>query len=155
MSNSDDLKSKFSDTYSEHAKDLILADSSLKNVKNAIRLIEHKEPIKQSDFLPKFMENGASFPPYDLQDRKTKSNFFGVSFFNSKSNLLKAKQFIPSERNSESFVVSVNLSKEIGTSSEFDSSGHMNHFLFNPNANNEYPSTAKRIKVDMEDEDNE
>lgn len=127
----DELKNKFSDVYSEHAKELIIDSSIERNVKNAVRFIRHDLPLNDKDFLPFIAEvNGGFMPSKEKQDRKTKANIFGVSFFKTIEDLKQYTDLVPSERNSSYTIVKVSILKCFGTVSEFDHIGHFNHFLF-------------------------
>lgn len=149
MSNEKDLKSKFSDIYSDHIKNLIILDSTEKDVKGSIRLIEHLGPPLSADFLPYIIQDGDPFPSHIQQDKKTKPSSFGISFFDTVEHLVSCMKLVPATRNS-SYCVSVDLKAKYGTSSNYDQIGHMNHYLFDPYSQNTYPLHYKVVPFESE-----
>lgn len=155
MSDKEELKSKFNGIYSEHLKDLIVADSKLKNVKGAIRFIEHGGSPVPNDFLPTVIKDGDPFPTHEQQERKTKPNSFGISFFDTVEHLVEKMNLVPSTRDPNCQLVSVDLKVDYGTCSDYDANGHMNHYLFNPYQTTPYSTKYKSIPFTTEESDDE
>lgn len=130
------MKEKFSDIYSDEIKDRIIKVSRPRNYKYVYRAIYHSAdvPLCLSDFYPTIVQydENHEMPGYESQNRKTKISQFSVSVYTSIDNLLAYTNFIPSERNSTTFIAKGKISDKRGTASDEDETGHIDYYLFNP-----------------------